>query len=190
MRLRATSNNTPAIMKWTRATTSATTGHEVPSKCARPTTALTIRKTYPMTQSANAAITHATNINICSAAALDSCAASANRLSKNPATALSSPSALSSKPECPAGLRDRGLSLLISAALSKLAPEDQTQHEANSERCEYCFRWIFTDVPLGLFLERSQARPGLAPFLFRFAARFAPSLLRFSAVFFRESACG
>ena len=41
-------------------------------------------------------------------------------------------------------------------ALSKLTPEDQTQHESNSERREYCFCWIFTDVLLGVFLERCE----------------------------------
>src|SRR5947207_7532598 len=135
-------------------------------------------------------MTQPTNIAICSAAALDSWPAKANRISKNSTIALSSPSALSSKPECPAGLRDRGLSLLISSALSKLTPEDQTQHEPNSERREYCLCGIFTDVLLGIFLERPSAACGIAPCLFRFAARFAPSLLCLAAVFFRKSACG
>jgi len=111
-------------------------------------------------------------------------------ISKNSTIALSSPSALSIKPECPAGLRDEGLSLLISAALSKSTAEDQTQHEPNSERRKYCFCWIFSDVLLGVFLERSSAALGIAPGLFCFAARFAPLLLCLAAVFFRKSACG
>src|SRR5215471_19398531 len=126
-------------------------------------------------------MTQPTNISNCSATDLDSCAANANRISKNSTIALSSPSVLSSKPECAAGLRDGGLSLLISAAFSNLAPEDQPQHEANPERCEYCFRWIFAHVLLGVFLECSNAAPGIAPSLFCFAAVFAPRLLRFSA---------
>src|SRR5262245_3950229 len=135
-------------------------------------------------------MTQPTNISNCSADALDSCAARANRISKNSTIALSSPSALSIRPECPAGLRDEGLSLLISAALSKSTAEDQTQHEPNSKRREYCFCWIFSDVLLGVFLERSSAAPGITPGLFRFPACFTPSLLRFSAVFFGESTCG
>src|SRR6476619_7855154 len=75
-------------------------------------------------------------------------------------------------------------------ALSKLTPEDQTQHESNSERREYCFCWIFTDVFLGVFLERTSAAGGIAPRLFCFAACIAPGLLRFSAVLFGESTCG
>ena len=71
-----------------------------------------------------------------------------------------------------------------------LTPEDQTQHESNSERREYCFCWIFTDVLLGIFLERTSAARGIAPRLFRFAACFAPGLLRLASVFFRKSACG
>src|SRR4030095_13537241 len=75
-------------------------------------------------------------------------------------------------------------------ALSKLAPEDQTQHESNSERREYCFCWIFTDVLLSVFLERPNAAPSITPSLFRFAAGLAPGLLRFSAVLVGESTCG
>src|SRR5438876_412572 len=120
----------------------------------------------------------------------DSCVAMADRLSKNSTTALISATAVSSKPECPAGLRDGRLSLLIFQALSKLTPEDQTQHEPNSERREYCFCWIFTDILLGIFLERPNAAPSIAPRLSCFAASFAPGLLRFSAVLFGESACG
>ena len=75
-------------------------------------------------------------------------------------------------------------------ALSKLTPEDQTQHEPDSERRKYCFCWIFTDVLLGVFLERPNAARGIAPGLFRFSARIAPGLLRFSAVLFSESTCG
>ena len=75
-------------------------------------------------------------------------------------------------------------------ALSKLTPKDQAQHESNSERREYCFCWIFTDVVLGVFLERPNAARGIAPGLLRFAARVAPRLLRFSAVLFGESTCG
>src|SRR5258705_2759888 len=59
-------------------------------------------------------MTQPTNISSCTAADLDSCASRTNRLSKNSTTALINPSALSSKPEWPAGLRGRGLSLLIS----------------------------------------------------------------------------
>src|SRR5882724_9916919 len=65
-------------------------------------------------QSASATMTQPTNISSCTAADLDSCASRTNRLSKNSTTALINPSALSSKPEWPAGLRGRGLSLLIS----------------------------------------------------------------------------
>src|SRR4029077_4620460 len=75
-------------------------------------------------------------------------------------------------------------------ALSKLTPEDQTQHESNSKRREYCLRWIFTDVFLGVFLECTGAARGVPPGLFRFVARIAPSLFRFSSVFIRKSACG
>ena len=75
-------------------------------------------------------------------------------------------------------------------ALSKLTPEDQTQHESNSERRKYCFCWIFPDVLLGVFLERPNAARSIAPGLFRFAARVAPGLPRFSAVLFGESTCG
>src|SRR5213596_1734462 len=142
-----------------------------------------------MTQSANAAITQPTNISNCSAADLDSCASTANRTSKNCTIALSSPSTLSSKPECPAGLRDRGLSLIIFRSAFELTPEDQTQHEPNSERGKYRLCWIFTDVLLGVFLERASAACGIAPCLLRFAARFAPGLLCLAAVFFRKSAC-
>ena len=66
------------------------------------------------------------------------------------------------------------------SALSKLTPEDQTQHESNSERRKYCFCWIFPDVLLGVFLERPNAARSIAPGLFRFAARVAPGLPRFS----------
>ena len=41
---------------------------------------------------------------------------------------------------------------------------------------------IFTDVVLGVFLECTSATGGIAPRLFRFAARIAPGLLCFSAV--------
>src|SRR5262245_65957517 len=111
-------------------------------------------------------MTQPTNISNCSAAALDSCTARANRTSKNSTIALSSPSALSIKPECPAGLRDEGLSLLISAALSKSTAEDQTQHEPNSERRKYCFCWIFSDVVLGVFLVSSSVALVMVPGLF------------------------
>src|SRR6516162_1711899 len=102
-------------------------------------------------------MTQPSNISNCSAAALDSCAARATRISKTSIIALSNPSALSIKPECLAGLRDEGVSLLISAALSKSTAQHQTQHEPNSERREYCFCWIFSDVLLGVLLERSSA---------------------------------
>src|SRR5262249_10471376 len=134
-------------------------------------------------------MTQTTNISSCTAADFDSCASKTNRLSKNATTALISPNALSSKPEWPAGLRDGKLPLLISGAL-ELTSEDQTQYESNSEGSEYCFRWIFTDVLLGVFLERPNAAPGIAPGLFGFAARIAPGLLRFAAVLFGESTCG
>src|SRR3954470_22281551 len=134
-------------------------------------------------------MTQPTIINSCTAAVLDSCASRTNRLSKNATTALIIPSALSSKPEWPAGLRDGKLPLLISGAF-ELTPEDQTQHESNSERREYCLCWIFTHVFLGVFLERTSAAGGIAPCLFCFAPCFAPSLLRFSAVLFGESTCG
>src|SRR5215475_15549453 len=133
-------------------------------------------------------MTQATNISSCTAADLDSCASRTNRLSKNATTALISPNALSSKPEWPAGLRDGRLPLLISGAF-ELTSENQTQHESNSERREYCFCWIFTDVLLGVFLERPDAARGIAPGLFRFAACIAPGLLGFSAVLFGESTC-
>src|SRR5262245_15090077 len=83
-------------------------------------------------------MTHPTNISSCIAADLDSCASRTNRLSKNSTTALIRPSALSSKPEWPAGLRDGKLPLLISGAF-ELTSEDQTQHESNSEGSEYRF---------------------------------------------------
>src|SRR5262245_8367171 len=134
-------------------------------------------------------MTHPTNISSCIAADLDSCASRTNRLSKNSTTALIRPSALSSKPEWPAGLRDGKLPLLISGAF-ELTSEDQTQHESNSEGSEYRFCWIFTNVLLVVFLERPNAAPGIAPGLFRFAARIAPGLFRFSAVLFSESTCG
>ena len=75
-------------------------------------------------------------------------------------------------------------------ALSKLTPKDQAQHESNSERREYCFCWIFTDVFLGVFLERTGAARGISPRLFCFAASFAPGLLRLASIFIRKSACG
>src|SRR5213083_704324 len=50
----------------------------------------------------------------CTAAPLDSSASRANRLSKNSASAFKSANKFSSKPACPAGLRDRVLSLIIS----------------------------------------------------------------------------
>src|SRR4029453_5720860 len=134
-------------------------------------------------------MTQTTNISNCTAADLDSCASRTNRLSKNATTALINPNALSSKPEWPAGLRDGKLPLLISGAF-ELTSEDQTQHESNSEGSEYCFCRIFTDVLLGVFLERPSAARGIAPGLFRFAARFAPDLVRFFAVLFGESTCG
>src|SRR5215208_2667617 len=134
-------------------------------------------------------MTQPTSISNCTPADLDSCASRTNRLSKNPATALISPSALSSKPEWPAGLRDGRLPLLISGAFESTS-EDQAQHESNAERREYCFCWIFTNVVLGIFLERSNAARSIAPGLFRFAARIAPGLLGFSAVLFGESTCG
>src|SRR5215475_8193808 len=126
-------------------------------------------------------MTQATNISSCTAADLDSCASRTNRLSKNATIALIRPSALSSKPEWPAGLRDGMLPLLISGAF-ELTSEDQTQNESNSKRREYCLCWIFTDVLLGVVLERSSAALGIAPGLFRFPACIAPGLLRFSAV--------
>src|SRR5262252_5216980 len=139
-----------------------------------------------MTQSASAAMTQPTNTSSCNAADLDSCASRTNRLSKNATTALISPSALSSKPEWPAGLRDGKLPLLISGAF-ELTSEDETQQESNTERRENCFCWFFTYVLLGVFLECPNAARGIAPRLFGFAARFAPGLLRFSAVLFSES---
>src|SRR5262249_19881457 len=74
--------------------------------------------------------------------------------------------------------------------LSALTPEDQTQHEPDSERREYRLCRIFTHILLCIFLECADATARISPRLFRFASRFTPGLLRFSAVFFRESACG
>src|SRR6266403_4106525 len=73
---------------------------------------------------------------------------------------------------------------------SELAPEDQTQHEPNSERCENRLCWIFTDVLFCVFLERPDAIRGIAPCLFCFAACLAPRLLCLAAVLLCESACG
>src|SRR5437016_9639640 len=73
---------------------------------------------------------------------------------------------------------------------SELAPENQTQHEPNSERCENRLRWIFTHVLLCVFLKRPGAIPGIAPCLFCFAARLAQGLLCLAPVLFCESACG
>src|ERR1041384_1821765 len=114
----------------------------------------------------------------------------ANRISKNATIALSSPSALSSKPACPAGLRDGGLSLLISAALSTLTPEDQAEHEPNPKSREHCLSWILADILLGVFLKCSNAASAIAPGLFCFPARVTPGLLRFSPVFLGESPGG
>src|SRR4030095_6215571 len=75
-------------------------------------------------------------------------------------------------------------------ALSKLTPQDQAQYEANSERREYCFCWILTDVLLGIFLECPSTAPSIAPRLFGFATRFSPCLLCLASVFFRKSARG
>ena len=75
-------------------------------------------------------------------------------------------------------------------ALSKLTPKDQTQRESDAERRKYCFGWIFTDVLLGVLLERPNATRGITPGLLGFSARIAPSLLRLSAVLFSESTCG
>jgi len=74
--------------------------------------------------------------------------------------------------------------------LSELTPEDQPQHEPNSERCENRLCWIFTHVLLCVFLERPDAIPGIAPCLFCFAARLAQGLLCLAPVLLRESACG
>ena len=75
-------------------------------------------------------------------------------------------------------------------ALSDLAPEDQTQHESDSERREHRFCRIFAHVLLRIFLKRADAARGISPSLFCFATCFTPGLFRFPAVFFRESACG
>ena len=75
-------------------------------------------------------------------------------------------------------------------ALSKSTPEDQTQHESNSECRKYCFCWIFTHVLLGVLLERPNATRGITPGFLGFPACVAPSLLGFSAVLFGESTCG
>src|SRR5262249_4725674 len=104
--------------------------------------------------------------------------------------ALASPSRFSIKPACPAGLRALDLLLIISETFRSLTPENQTQYEANSERCENCFCRVFTHVLLCVFLERADAIPGVAPCLFCFAASLTPSLLCLPTVLFRESACG
>src|SRR6266481_8937171 len=74
--------------------------------------------------------------------------------------------------------------------LSELAPENQTQHEPNSERREDCLCRILTNILLRVLLERPGAIPGIAPCLFCFAACVAPSLLGLAAVFSGQSACG
>src|SRR6266536_922986 len=63
--------------------------------------------------------------------------------------------------------------------LSELTPEDQPQHEPNSERCENRLCWIFTHVLLCVLLERPDAIPGIAQ-----------GLLCLAPVLLRESACG
>src|SRR5262249_30474213 len=73
---------------------------------------------------------------------------------------------------------------------SELAPEDETQHEPNSKRCENRLCWIFTHVLFCVFLERPDAFPGVSPRLFCFAACLVPSLLCLAAVLFCESARG
>src|SRR4029077_12445981 len=74
--------------------------------------------------------------------------------------------------------------------LLNLTPEDQTQHEPNSECCEYRPCRIFANVLLRIFLERTSAAPPISPRLFCFAACFAPGLLCLASVCFRKSACG
>ena len=73
---------------------------------------------------------------------------------------------------------------------SELAPEDQTQYEPNSKRCENRFCWIFTHVLLCVFLKRPDPILGIPPCLFCFAACLTPSLLCLPTVLSRQSACG
>src|SRR5262249_12511129 len=70
--------------------------------------------------------------------------------------------------------------------LADLAPEDQTQHESDSERGEHRLCRIFAHVLFRVFLKRADPAPGISPSLFCFTACFTPCLFRFPAVFFRE----
>src|SRR4029079_7545099 len=98
----------------------------------------------------------------CTAAVFDSCAKRAKRLSKNSASALTSASRFSSKPACPAGLRSRELSLIISETVSELTPEDQAEHKSDAERRKNGFRRIFTNVLLCVVLEGADAFPSIS----------------------------
>src|SRR5215216_2828317 len=129
--------------------------------------------TYPIIQSTTARIRQATSISRCSAADFDSCAKSAKRPSKNSASALRSASRFSSNPACPAGLRDRELSFVISETGSELTPENQAQYKSDSERGTNRLCRIFANVLLCVVLEGPGALPRIAPCLFRLAAVFS-----------------
>src|SRR6266403_1366189 len=75
-------------------------------------------------------------------------------------------------------------------SVSELAPEDQTQHEPNSERSENRFCRIFAHVLLCVFLERPDAISRIPPCFFGFATCLAPCLLCLATVLSGQSACG
>src|SRR5438067_7816060 len=95
----------------------------------------------------------------------------------------------SSNPACPAGLRDRDISLVIPAA-ARLTPEDQSQNESDPKRSQDGLRRVFTNILLCVFLKRPDAFSGVSPRLFCLVACFSECLLGFTAVFARDSACG
>src|SRR6187402_2104861 len=96
------------------------------------------------------------------------------RLSKNPASALTSASRLLSKPACPAGLRNR----IVSPAMQRsswLFAEDHPEQESDAEGGKDRLGWILAHVLLAVFLQGAGA-----------TGRIAPSLLCLPPIFLRH----
>src|SRR5580704_4791718 len=117
----------------------------------------------------------------CASAAFDSVAKSPRRLSTKSASAPTNASRPLNKPPCPAGPRDRVASPIIQWA--RLAPENHSEHKTDSERGHDRLGRIGAHILFGIVLKRAHAISGIAPSLFGPAARIAPNLFRFVAIF-------
>src|SRR4029453_8066411 len=73
---------------------------------------------------------------------------------------------------------------------ARSAPEDQAQDKPDSERGKDGLGRVFAHILLGVFLKCADPLGRIAPGLFRLATRFAPGMLRLTAVFSRDCACG